>query len=174
MNGLHGLHGSRSLHEYALHTYIYLSSYLFIYLFISYLIFFIYMVIVYFCYHYLYCYHYYSYQFILFWLLCYCYYYYYYLFTLCFYIFYFFIFFYFIHLFILFYFIYLKKSFLKKNERIFFIRKEKFVRNYMTVMHGLISNATFDASSCTYWYRAHYFLSPITRLITTLKIPMVA
>ena len=29
--GLHGLHGSRSLHEYVLHTYIYLSSYLFIY-----------------------------------------------------------------------------------------------------------------------------------------------
>ena len=42
----------------------------------------------------------------------------------------------------------------------------------MTAMHDLISNATFDASSCTYRYRAHSFLPLTTRLITTLKIPM--
>ena len=44
----------------------------------------------------------------------------------------------------------------------------------MTVMHGLISNATFDASSYTYRYRAHSFLPPISRLITTLKILVAA
>ena len=97
-----------------------------------------------------------------------------YVFNILFFIFFSFYLFYFHFLKCLFYFILFtsKKSFLKKNERIFFIRKEKFVRNYMTVMHGLISNATFDASSSTYRYRAHSFLPPITRLITTLKFPM--
>ena len=50
----------------------------------------------------------------------------------------------------------------------------KSIGNYIADMHGLVSNATFYASSCMYRYRAHSFLYPVTRPITTLKIPMVA
>ena len=50
----------------------------------------------------------------------------------------------------------------------------KSIGNYMVAMHGLVSNATFYASSCIYRYQAHSFLCPVTRPITTLKIPMAA
>ena len=44
----------------------------------------------------------------------------------------------------------------------------------MAVMHSLANIVAFDASSCMYRYRAHSFLSLVTRPITILKTPIAA
>ena len=48
----------------------------------------------------------------------------------------------------------------------------KSIGDFMAAMHSLANIATFDASFCM--HRAHSFLSPVTKHITSLKTPVAA